>query len=221
MHTAKPTVFVVDDDVSVRESLRLLVESLGWQPETFASAREFLSRGPTAGPSCVLLDLMLPDLSGLDVQRLLSDRSDLPIIIITGHADVTTTVCAMKAGAFEFLIKPFCEGRLVSAIRNAIERSRLELEQTAEMQRLRNCYASLSRREQEVMGLVVSGRLNKQVGGELGISEITVKAHRGKLMRKMNAGSLPELVMMAARLCLTLRFASANSLNNFTASHNP
>jgi FixJ family two-component response regulator len=197
------------------------VESLDWQPETFASAREFLSRGSAAGPSCLVLDLMLPDLSGLDVQRLLSDRSELPIIIITGHADVATTVCAMKAGAFEFLIKPFCEGRLVSAMRNAIERSRLELERATEMQRLRNCYASLSRREQEVMGLVVLGRLNKQVGGELGISEITVKAHRGKLMRKMNASSLPELVMMAARLCLTLRFASANSLNNFTAFRSP
>jgi len=235
MHTAKPTVFVVDDDAAVRESLRLLVESLGWQPETFASAGEFLSRGPAAGPSCLVLDLILPDLSGLDVQRLLSDRSEVPIIIISGHADVASAVCAMKAGAFEFLIKPFCEGQLVSVIRSAIERSRLELEQAAEIQRLRACYTSLSRREQEVMGFVISGRLNKQVGGELGISEITVKAHRGNLMRKMNAGSLPELVMMAARLCLVPHYAqrtrndhlgspiftSANGLNTFTASRIP
>src|SRR5262252_7022148 len=187
MFDAKPIVLVVDDDVSVRESLKLLVESAGWEAETFGSALEFLSRPRVQGPSCLVLDLALPDLSGLDLQRLVSDRTDLPIIFITGHADVPTTVRAMKGGAVEFLTKPFLDDVLVSAIRSALNRSCAAVRQAAEAQRLHDCYASLSRREREVMTLIVSGRLNKQAGGELGISEITVKAHRGKMMRKMNA----------------------------------
>jgi FixJ family two-component response regulator len=203
MSDAKPTVFVVDDHASVRESLKLLIDSAGWQPETFPSAGEFLARPPLLAPGCLVLDLRLPDLDGLDVQRLVADRTGLPIIFITGCGDVPATVRAMKAGAMEFLTKPLRGDVLVSAIAAAIERSRAELEQAAEMQGLRDCYESLSRREQEVMALVVAGQLNKQVGGELGISEITVKAHRGRMMRKMHAGSLPELVTMAARLGLT------------------
>jgi FixJ family two-component response regulator len=196
-------VFVVDDHASVRESLKLLIDSAGWQPETFASAREFLARPPLLAPGCLVLDLRLPDLDGLDVQRHVAGRAGLPIIFITGCGDVPATVRAMKAGAVEFLTKPLRGDVLVSAIAAAIDRSRAELERAAEMQDLRDCYASLSRREQEVMALVVVGRLNKQVGGELGISEITVKAHRGRMMRKMHAGSLPELVTMAATLGLT------------------
>lgn len=196
-----PIVFVVDDDVSVRESLEMLILAAGWQPETFASAREFLSRPRVFSPSCLVLDLSLPDLNGLDLQKhIAADRSDMPIIFITGYGDVPTTVRAMKAGAVEFLTKPFGDDVLLSAIRNAIDRSRAALGQEEEIQGLRKAYASLTRREREVMALVVSGRLNKRVGRELGISEITVKAHRGKVMRKMNAGSLAALVTMAARL---------------------
>ena len=202
MSDAIPTVFVVDDDFSVRQSLKLLIESAGWQSETFGSGREFLARPPVLGPSCLLLDLLLPDLNGCDLQRLVADRADMPIIFITGYRDVPTTVRAMKAGAVEFFTKPFAGDVLVSAIRNAIEHSHTALRHEAEMRSLRNCCASLSRREREVMALVVAGRSNKQVGRELGISEITVKAHRGKMMRKMNADSLPELVRMAERLCL-------------------
>ena len=202
MLDVKPIVFVVDDDVSVRGSLKLLIESAGWQPETFASGREFLSRPRVLAPSCLVLDLLLPDLNGLDLQSLVADRTDMPIIFITGHGDVPTTVRAMKAGAVEFFTKPFAADALVSAIRNAIHRSCTALGRTAEMRELRDSYASLSRREQQVMALIVSGRPNKQVGGELGISEITVKAHRGKMMRKMLAHSLPHLVNMAAGLGL-------------------
>ena len=196
-----PVVFIVDDDVSVRESLELLVRNEKWKPETFASAQEFLDRPRTAVPSCLLLDLSLPGLNGLDLQkRLAVERTDMPIIFITGHGDIPKTVQAMKAGAVEFLTKPLNNNTLVSAIGKALERSRLALAQDAEMQELRARYASLTSREREVMALVVSGLLNKQVGGELGISEITVKAHRAQVMQKMKAGSLAALVRIAARL---------------------
>ena len=198
-----PTVFIVDDDISVRESLELLIRHAGWQPETFESAQEFLSRPRVLAPSCLVLDVRLPGLNGLDVQKRVSaERPDMPIIFITGHGDVPMTVQAMKGGAVEFLTKPFGDDVLLSAIRQAIERSRAALDREAEIGAIRDCYASLTRRERQVMDLVVSGRLNKQVGGELGISEITVKAHRGKVMQKMMADSLPELVRMAARLRL-------------------
>src|SRR3979409_1202462 len=203
MSHATPIVFVVDDDVSVRESLEALIRCAGWQPETFASAQEFLSRPRVVAPSCLVLDVTLPDLNGLDLQkRVAVDRLDMPIIFITGYGDVAMTVQAMKAGAVEFLTKPFGDDVLLSAIRNAIERSKTALGDEAEIQALRDCYESLTRREREVMALVVSGMLNKQIGGELGISEITVKAHRGRMMRKMKADSLPDLVTMAARLGL-------------------
>jgi FixJ family two-component response regulator len=196
-----PTVFIVDDDVSVRASLELLVRSAGWHPQTFASAREFLARPPAQGPSCLLLDVALPDLNGLEVQALLGGRTEMPIIFITGYGDVPMTVRAMKAGAVDFLTKPYDAETLLVAIRHALERSTAVLGRKAQLQSLRGCYESLSRREREVMALVVDGRLNKQVGGELGISEITVKAHRGKLMRKMQAHSFADLV----RKVITLR----------------
>jgi FixJ family two-component response regulator len=196
-------VFVVDDDISVRESLELLIRSEGWEPETFASAQEFLARPRVLVPSCLVLDVSLPGLNGLELQkRVAIERTDVPIIFITGYGDVPMTVQAMKAGAVEFLTKPFSDHVLLSAIRNAIERSQTALGHEAEMRALRDCYASLTRREREVMALVASGLLNKQVGGELGISEITVKAHRGQAMQKMKADSLADLVKMAARLGL-------------------
>jgi len=197
----KPVVFVVDDDVSVRESLELLIRTAGWVPQTFAAAREFLSRAPVPAPGCLVLDVHLPDLNGLDLQeRVAADRNDLPIILITGYGDVPMTVRAMKAGAVEVLTKPFRDDVLLGAIAQAIARSRAALRDEAELRTLRVNYATLSPREREVMVLVVSGLLNKQVGGELGISEITVKAHRGRVMRKMKAASLADLVTMAARL---------------------
>jgi len=200
MSDVKPMVFVVDDDVSVREALGLLIESAGWRPELFACGSEFLARPRVIAPSCLVLDVVLPDLNGCDLQALLADRADMPIIFISGHDDVTTTVRAMKAGAVEFFPKPFADHAIVCAIRNAIDRSCAALADAAETSALREGYARLSPREREVMALVVSGRLNKQVGSELGISEITVKAHRGKMMRKMNAGSICDLVRMASRL---------------------
>jgi FixJ family two-component response regulator len=202
MADVDPVVFVVDDDLSVRDSLALLVESAGWQPETFGSGREFLSRPRAIAPSCLVLDVVLPDLNGCDLQALLADRADMPIIFISGQGDVATSVRAMKAGAVEFFTKPFADDAIVGAIRSAIDRSCAALADAAAMQALRDSYRLLSPREREVMALVVSGRLNKQVGGDLGISEITVKAHRGKMMRKMNADSICDLVRMATRLCL-------------------
>ena len=196
------TVFVVDDDVSVRESLELLIRAAGWQPETFATAQDFLSRPRPSVPCCLVLDVALPGLSGLELQQRLAERTDMPIIFITGYGDVPMTVQAMKAGAVEFLTKPFTNDVLLGAIGSAIERSRTVLRDESDMRVLRAAYASLTPREREVMAWVISGLLNKQVGGELGISEITVKAHRGQMMRKMKADSLPELVTMAARLGL-------------------
>ena len=198
-----PIVFVVDDDISVRESLELLIRYEGWQTETFSSAQEFLARPRAFVPNCLVLDVSLPGLSGLDLQkRIGDDRGEMPIIFITGHGDIPTTVRAMKAGAIEFLTKPFADDVLRDAIRHALERSRVALVQLAERQRLEERYSTLSGREQQVMALVVRGVLNKQVAGELGITETTVKKHRGRVMEKMKAQSLADLVEMAARLDL-------------------
>lgn len=195
-----PIVFVVDADASVRETLERLMHSAGLRCQTAASAEEFLASPRAITPSCLLVDVNLPGVGGLELQRLVFDRTELPIIFMSGLADVQATVQAMKAGAFDFLIKPFVADVLLQAVHEAIERSREEIRHLSTMRALQHRYQSLSRRERQVMRLVVSGRLNKQVGGELGISEITVKAHRGKLMRKMQAGSFAELVNMAASL---------------------
>lgn len=201
MATAKPIVFVVDDDVWIRESLQTLLEDEGWQPETFGSAQEFLDRPRLFTPTCLVLDVSLPGLNGLDLQkRVAAERTDMPIIFITGHGDIPMSVGAMKAGAVEFLTKPFNDDVLLTAIRQALERSRLALAQEVEMQELRDRHASLTPRERDVMALVVSGLLNKQVAGELGITESTVKAHRGQVMQKMRANSVADLVKMTAIL---------------------
>lgn len=203
MSPVTPIVFVVDDDVSVRESVEELIRYAGYQAETFSSAREFLNRPRARVPSCLVLDVSLPDLNGLELQeRIAAERIDMPIIFITGHGDVPMTVKAMKAGAIEFLTKPLGRDALLSAIKNALACSQTTLDHGAEIQALRARYASLSRREREVMALVTSGLMNKQVGGKLGISEITVKGHRGQVMRKMEARSLADLVKMVAKLGL-------------------
>lgn len=205
MSGSLPVVYVVDDDISVRESLELLIRTAGWQPELFESAQQFLSCPKVTAPSCLVLDVNLPGLNGLDLQKqVAAERVNMPIIFITGYGDVPTTVQAMKAGAAEFLTKPFSDEVLLSAIQHALERSRNLLGREAQLQNLLNRYASLSRREREVMALVVRGLLNKQVGFELGISEITVKAHRGRVMEKMEADSLANLVTMAAELGVSL-----------------
>jgi len=199
----QPIVFVVDDDISVRESLELLIEFAGWQPETFASAKEFLEHPRTATPNCLVLDVSLPALNGLELQKLIaSERTDMPIIFITGHGDVPMTVRAMKAGAVEFLTKPFDDEVLLIAIRHAIKRSASVIDDQTDLRTLRGNYESLTPREQDVLRLVVAGMLNKQIGLKLGISEITVKAHRGKMMQKMKAESLADLVKTAVRLGL-------------------
>ena len=209
---ATPIVFVVDDDISVRDSLELLIQASGWRPETCASGREFLARPRAGVPSCLVLDMTLPDVSGLDLQkRVAVDRSEMPVIFITGHGDVATSVQAMKGGAIEFLTKPFGDRALLGAIEHGLERSRRALEHDANMKSLRERCASLTPRQREVMVLVVSGLLNKQVAGELGITEITVKAHRGQVMRKMKADSLPALVHMVAKLGLPTRPAGRPS----------
>jgi len=200
MAIAKPIVFVVDDDAWVRESLETLIQDEGWRSETFATAQEFLDRPRAFTPSCLVLDISLPGLNGLELQKRLAERTDMPIIFITGHGDIPMSVGAMKAGAVEFLTKPFNDEVLLTAIRQALERSRLALAREAKMQELRDHYASLTPRERDVMALVVSGLLNKQIAGDLGIAESTVKAHRGQVMQKMKANSVADLVKMTARL---------------------
>jgi FixJ family two-component response regulator len=204
MPPASPVIFIVDDDISVRESLELLIQTEGWKPKTFASAQEFLDCPRAVVPSCLVLDVSLPGLDGLELQkRLAVERTDMPVIFITGYGDIPKTVQAMKRGAVEFLTKPFNDEVLLAAIKQALEQSRLALVQETEMRELRERYASLTPREQQVMALVAAGLLNKQVGGELGISEITVKAHRGQVMQKMKANSVADLVKMAGRLRLS------------------
>jgi FixJ family two-component response regulator len=201
MSTSKPIVFVVDDDVWVRESLETLIQDEGWQPETFATAQDFLDHPRAFTPSCLVLDISLPGLNGLELQkRMAGERPVIPIIFITGHGDIPMSVGAMKAGAVEFLTKPFNDETLLTAIRQALERSRHTLARETEMQELRDRYTSLTARERDVMELVVSGLLNKQVAEELGITESTVKAHRGQVMQKMKANSVADLVKMTARL---------------------
>jgi FixJ family two-component response regulator len=203
MARVRPTVFVVDDDISIRESLKNLLTRAGWRAELFASAQEFLASRRASSPSCLILDMSLPDLNGLELQqRIAGERSELPIIFITGYGDIPMSVQAMKAGAVEFLTKPYTAAVLLQAIQGALERSRICLQEEANLQALRDRHQALSRREREVMALVVRGQLNKQIGGDLGISEVTVKQHRGRMMRKMRARSLPELVTIAARLGL-------------------
>jgi FixJ family two-component response regulator len=213
-HASTPIVFVVDSDPSVRESLELLVRAAGWRAETFASAQEFLARPRSVVPSCLILDVTLPDLNGLELQeRIAAERTDMPIIFLTGIADIAMTVRAMKRGALEFLTKPFDAESLLIGIQQAIKRSEAALGREHQLHALRTGYGSLTQREREVMTLVVSGLPNKQVGGELGISEITVKAHRGNVMRKMKANSFANLINMAARLRVTRWTATSSAFS--------
>jgi FixJ family two-component response regulator len=201
--TLTPLVYIVDDDASVRESIKSLIEEAGWRPEAYSSAKEFLNRPRRQRPSCLILDVALPDLNGLEVQQRLSDvQAEIPIIFVTGRGDIPTSVKAMKAGAAEFLTKPFEPDELVCAIENAVERSRASLEAKSAVKVLRDRHQTLTPREREVMALVLTGRLNKQIGADLGIKEITVKAHRSHMMRKMKVRSLPELIGIGARLGL-------------------
>jgi len=210
MSQASPIVFVVDDDISIRESLELLIHHEGFEVETFTSAQEFIERPRTFVPSCLVLDISLPGLNGLELQkRVAVERPDMPIIFITGHGNIPMTVQAMKAGAVEFLTKPFSDDVLLSAIRNAVDRSKVVIGRETELRTLKTRYARLTPRERDVMARVAAGVPNKLIGDELRISEITVKAHRGHMMRKMEANSLAELVNMAARLRL-LRPSAAN-----------
>ena len=196
-----PIVFVVDNDISVRESLDQLICAEGWQAETFESPQEFLARPRPLVPSCLVLDVSLPDLNALDIQkRIAVERSGMPIIFISGGGDIRTTVEAMKAGAIDFLVKPFSNEVLLRSIRESLERSRVALDREVALRDLRDRYASLTPRERQVMALVVSGLLNKQVAWELGIGESTIKAHRGQVMQKMKANSLAELVKIASTL---------------------
>jgi FixJ family two-component response regulator len=216
---SSPTVFVVDDDISVRESLEFLIQDEGWHVETFKSAEEFLNRPRQFIPSCLILDILMPGLNGLELQRRLAvERPDMPIIFLTGNADIPMTVQAMKGGAVEFLTKPFSDGTLLSVVSKAVSRSTALIARDAELRALRARYARLSSREREVMALVVAGKANKEVGTELGISEITVKAHRGSMMRKMEADSLAELVNQAARLRLS---RPTRKLSNTVISYVP
>jgi len=199
MSDVTPVVFVVDDDISVRESLELMIRCAGWQPRLFESAQDFLAEPRARVPSCLVLDINLPDLNGLDLQTSLADeRYNMPIIFITGYGDIPRTVRALKAGAVEFLTKPFNEDELLTAMGDALEGSRAALEGEKALRSVLEAYKTLTPREQEIMTAVVSGRLNKLIAADLEISEITVKAHRGKVMRKMKARSLADLVKMAA-----------------------